>query len=325
MAAPDSPSFVGIEITGRCALRCRHCFNNSGPDVARELPFARIVKLLDEIRGWGLQRVRLSGGEPTMHRRFRGIVQACNARGIAVDLSTNGVYAPATLDWLASAPIARFLVSIDGDESTHDSIRGRGMYARALASCRRLTDANRAVTLVMHVARENRGAVAAVVARATEIGASVKLSPMRPLGRAADMALLTPADNLALVRDVHALRARHPRTVIAVDFDLFTGGAGCPALRSMINVESDGAILSCAFLPQFVAGNVFEMTLAEAWHTSRVFASLRGVGRSPACRVCGYARVCGGGCPALAYEVNGALDALDPTCFGPLLSAGGCT
>lgn len=327
MPEPDPPSLVGIQITGRCELRCRHCFNDSGPDVARELPFARIASLLDEIRGWGVRLVRLSGGEPTLHRRFRDVVAACNARGIAVELNTNGVYSRTLLDWLASSPIARFLVSIDGDESVNDRIRGRGTYARAIASCRRLSGAGRAVTVAMHVARENRAAVAAVVAAAAEVGANVKLSPVRPLGRAAgQMELLTPAENLALVREVHGLRIRHPRITIAVDLDLFTAAAACPAGRSMINVDSDGAILPCAFLPQFRAGSVFETTLSDAWRTSPVFAPFREARASVACRGCVNAgAACGGGCPALGYAVSGTLDALDPTCFAALLSAGDCT
>lgn len=30
--APDVPSFLELETTGKCQLRCRHCYNSSGPD-----------------------------------------------------------------------------------------------------------------------------------------------------------------------------------------------------------------------------------------------------------------------------------------------------
>src|ERR1043166_7245262 len=60
-----SPQDIGISITGRCQLRCHHCFNRSGPDNPHELPLEVIERFLDEMLTWGVHFLRLSGGEPT--------------------------------------------------------------------------------------------------------------------------------------------------------------------------------------------------------------------------------------------------------------------
>ena len=88
MAAPyftPLPQSVGIEITSRCNLACRHCFNRSGEGRVEELSLAALVDLFDQCRAMGLTSVRISGGEPTLHRDFPAVVAAATERGARGD------------------------------------------------------------------------------------------------------------------------------------------------------------------------------------------------------------------------------------------------
>jgi radical SAM protein with 4Fe4S-binding SPASM domain len=337
-----APSVVGIQITGRCQLRCRHCFNRSGPEVEAEIPLEVIERMLDEMLAWGVRHLRLSGGEPTYHRSFREVVDACAARGIRIAMNTHGVYSERLLAYLETAPIEIFLVSIDGTEEANDRIRGTGTYRRAIESCRRLRQAGQQVMIALHVGRENRAGVGPLIAVAAGLGADFKVSPIRPVGRAADEmpgALLAPEEYLEVVAEVTALRRRYPQIRIYTDFDVLEdlphgdcqrdpGQASCKAGRTMINVNYDGEIYPCAFFASpdrgFSAGNVRDVSLSQAWRAAPAFEPFRVHRKSDTCQGCGhYQRRCAGGCPAIAHAATGYLDALDPTCFAHLVQIGG--
>ncbi len=82
---------VLVEITSSCNFRCTYCSSPFRERPARfmEMPlFERIVAQLPELTR---KNIRLHiDGEPTLHPRFREMVQLVNRRGMAVSLATNG-------------------------------------------------------------------------------------------------------------------------------------------------------------------------------------------------------------------------------------------
>jgi len=333
-----SPQVVGVEITGRCQLRCRHCFNRSGPDNQHELPLDVIERLLDEMLTWGVYHLRLSGGEPTFHRQFREVVKACREREIKIAMNSHGVYSAEMLIYLQTAPIELFFISIDGLEANNDAIRGAGAFRRALHSCRRLRAADQKVIIATHIGAGNCRDVNGLIALAAETGVGIKFSPMRPVGRAIEElphTLIQPADYLEVVREVTRLREVYPHIQILTDFDILNGAssgdcgrdpnsASCKAGRTMVNINYDGGIYPCAFFitpdGEFSAGNLYHDMVTEVWRRSPVFEPFRIHQKSNTCQNCGhYQRQCAGGCPAIAHFTTGYLDAHDPTCFADLV------
>jgi MoaA/NifB/PqqE/SkfB family radical SAM enzyme len=252
----EVPRDVGIEITGRCNLRCRHCFNDSGPDSPHELALERIEALLDEVKSWGVREVRISGGEPTVHPHFREVVEACRRRGVGIGLNSNGIYTAEMLDYLKRALIAIFFISIDGLEANNDAIRGRGTFRRAVETCRELKTAGQKVMINFHVGEGNCGDVPGLVALAAGLRVDLKVAPLRPVGRAARELppfLIQPRNYYTVVRELTRLRRVYPHIRIFTDFDVLDGPpssdcardpgrASCKAGRTLINVRSDGAI-----------------------------------------------------------------------------------
>ena len=332
------PEQVGVEITARCNLRCKSCFNDSRPDRTEELPLSSIVRLLDEMVSWGLQSIRISGGEPTLHSRFTEVIRACEARGLSIALNSNGIWSPEIQEYLQGAPIERFLLSLDGLGGNNDAIRGSGTFRKVLASTYALREAGQLVTWGVHVNGTNRGDLRGLVTLAAGLGADVKVSPIRPVGRARGRALevsrcqpATAEDLRVVVNEISTLRERFPRIRIQTDFDVldpldhagraqYDGMVSCKAGRTMVNVAYDGSILPCAFFHtpegEFSAGNLHETSVGAVWATSPVFRPFRTHRKAARCRGCEhYAVRCVGGCPAVAHFGTGALDACDPTCF----------
>jgi radical SAM protein with 4Fe4S-binding SPASM domain len=57
-------SFVWIELTNRCNMRCIHCYNEKDETPKQDLDFESFKHIVDEIVGIGVKDVQLIGGEP---------------------------------------------------------------------------------------------------------------------------------------------------------------------------------------------------------------------------------------------------------------------
>lgn len=327
------PELVGVEVTNRCDLSCKHCFNRSGEDSIQELSLADVLNLFDQLQEMGIMRIRLSGGEPTLHPEFPAIVVEAHRRRLRVSINTHGVYSFRIRQQIEDLPIDSFIVSLDGLRTTNDSIRGSGVFDQAVRTAATLHNWGRSVTFGVHLSRSNVNDVAGLIALAAQIGADVKFSPLRPIGRAQENLrdeVLSPADFYKAVKTITHLRVNYPDIRISTDFDIlrpvqFSGPpspsrASCPAGRSMLNVNYDGYVYPCAFLvtPQreFAAGHLHQAPLLTLWQEAPGFLPFRTLEKDAQCRDCfAYGQTCFGGCVAISYFTTGHLDAHDPTCF----------
>ena len=87
----DRPISAGCLITRRCNLKCQYCYGNDESLPARELPAAEWARMFERLKSWGLMRVDLSGGEPTIRRDLQDIARAALEAELNVVLSTNGL------------------------------------------------------------------------------------------------------------------------------------------------------------------------------------------------------------------------------------------
>jgi cyclic pyranopterin phosphate synthase len=107
-----------VSVTDRCNLRCQYCMPE--PDYAwlpRQsiLDFEEIAVLVDAFATLGVDRVRLTGGEPLLRRDLTRLVALLAARPAIRDLAltTNGVLLAAQAQALRAAGLHRITVSLD--------------------------------------------------------------------------------------------------------------------------------------------------------------------------------------------------------------------
>jgi len=107
-----------LSVTDRCNLRCSYCMPE--PEyvwLPREdiLQFEEIEQLVDVFLGLGVDKVRLTGGEPLLRRGLPALVAALAARARIRDLAitTNGVLLAEQARALADAGLHRITVSLD--------------------------------------------------------------------------------------------------------------------------------------------------------------------------------------------------------------------
>lgn len=107
-----------VSITDRCNLRCRYCMPAEGlpwiphGDVLDDHEVVRLVALL---AGLGVERVRVTGGEPLVRPGAAALIGRLAAiAGIReVSLTTNGVLLADQVPALAAGGLARVNVSVD--------------------------------------------------------------------------------------------------------------------------------------------------------------------------------------------------------------------
>jgi GTP 3',8-cyclase len=107
-----------ISVTDRCNLRCHYCMPEQDYVwLPREnlLTFEEIAAVVDVFAPLGVDRVRITGGEPLLRRDLPVLIEKLSARHAVADLAltTNGVLLGAQAPALRGAGLHRITVSLD--------------------------------------------------------------------------------------------------------------------------------------------------------------------------------------------------------------------
>src|SRR4029077_7443628 len=106
-----------ISVTDRCNLRCTYCMPEdvSFLDKAELLTFEEIARFVEIAAPLGIDKVRLTGGEPLLRRELPRLGRMiANISGIRdVGLTTNGILLADQAQALFDAGLRRINVSLD--------------------------------------------------------------------------------------------------------------------------------------------------------------------------------------------------------------------
>jgi cyclic pyranopterin phosphate synthase len=110
-----------ISITDRCNFRCVYCMPKEvyGRDYAflpraELLTFEEIARLATIFAGLGVEKIRLTGGEPLIRRDVERLVELlAGIPGLDLTLTTNGAVLAQKAEALAKAGLGRITVSLD--------------------------------------------------------------------------------------------------------------------------------------------------------------------------------------------------------------------
>jgi radical SAM protein with 4Fe4S-binding SPASM domain len=142
-----TPAEVSIEVTRRCPLECRHCYNNlpmtDAAARSQELTFDEHVKLLDELVQAGCLWLLYTGGEIFARKDFLQIYTEAKKRGFLITLFTNGTMINERIaDYLAEwRPFSIEITLYGATKETYEALtRIPGSYDRCIKGIRLLLD-----------------------------------------------------------------------------------------------------------------------------------------------------------------------------------------
>lgn len=125
-----------ISVTDRCNFRCRYCMPENGMVWMKKselLTFEEIATLTRLFADLGINKIRLTGGEPLMRKDLHLLVQQISAiPGIKdLALTTNGYFLEEQARDLVAAGLSRINVSLDSlDAGTFNQMTRRDYYEK---------------------------------------------------------------------------------------------------------------------------------------------------------------------------------------------------
>ena len=139
-------TYLRASITDRCNLRCRYCMPEGMCRKRHEdiLSFEEITEIVTAAAELGIQKVRITGGEPLVRR---GCVELCRMLAAVpgveeVDITTNGTLLAPLAAELRAAGVRRVNLSIDSlAGEKYAAITGGGRLEDALAGLRAAAEA----------------------------------------------------------------------------------------------------------------------------------------------------------------------------------------
>ena len=120
--------YLRVSLTDRCSMRCTYCMPPEGIEhVARSevLSLEEVVRVVERFVAWGVERVRLTGGEPTLRRDLPWLIEQLAAlelpaaegrpagARLEVVMTTNGERLEQLAASFRDAGLAGLTVSID--------------------------------------------------------------------------------------------------------------------------------------------------------------------------------------------------------------------
>jgi pyruvate-formate lyase-activating enzyme len=170
-----------------CNLQCDYCCVVSGPRAdPRRLPPDRIRALADEAAAAGLERMFLTGGEPTLRPDLPELIEYVTDR-LPLTLLTNAMLLRGPR-WEGLRPLIEvgrpiaFQVSLDSAEpDLHDAHRGRGAHARALEGIGTLLATGARVRLAASLPEEHLDEIPRLHVLADSIGIAKDDRIFRPI------------------------------------------------------------------------------------------------------------------------------------------------
>ena len=116
-----------ISVTDRCNFRCVYCMpkevfgrNYRFLEHSQILTFEEIERLVRIFRSHGIEKIRLTGGEPLLRRNLERLIEMlANIQGLDLTLTTNGALLVKKAQALKDAGLNRVTVSLD---SLDDSV-----------------------------------------------------------------------------------------------------------------------------------------------------------------------------------------------------------
>jgi radical SAM protein with 4Fe4S-binding SPASM domain len=288
--------------------------------------------LISRLTACHVDRVTLTGGEPTIHPQFTSVVRAFRAAGMGVGVCTNATtLTDSQIGELAAVGGVHVNVSLDGFRAgSHGRFRGdQDSFAVTVATVRKLAGAGllQGLLCTPNCLAEDEE-YRELCEFAIENGAAyVLMNPLSSMGRGVRSRgrLADSDEHMRRIHDLTSPFIGPGLEVVHIRFPNADGLplAGCEA-GNIIYVFTGGAVTVCPYLvfaastPQsrhdpgeFIVGNIFtDPEISDLLDDYR-FGERYQVGGNRTCRSCGIAGQCGKGCPAAVIASGERIGAVD--------------
>jgi MoaA/NifB/PqqE/SkfB family radical SAM enzyme len=286
-----APIRIYLEICLRCNANCNYCLNNAGNVRPNELSTEEMLCTIKNFGNDGIFEVRLTGGEPTLRQDFFELAYAVRQNGMALSVNSNLMVGRNMLKRLMKLRPDLLITSLDAGEKPHTKHRGKGFYS-IVKNVHQLREADIPLRLNSMLNRDTLPHVERFIDEFAPLGCGFCFILARPVGRGG--AKFNPpslSEMIPVIKIIESKQQEYPDVYFSTSFhvvmekELTIGGinlTGCNAIQKSFNVNSDGAVLPCAFLYElspkaFSLGNIRHdnYSVLHIWRESELLRTLR--------------------------------------------------
>ncbi|GEM_PF-2803874 len=334
-----APVLAHLSVTNKCNMSCEYCSVRElhCSNAEKELTTEQWKKIISGLAEWGVFQIGFTGGEPTLRKDLPELANHVHEKGCVFNLTTNGWLLDEKLvSKLAESGMKQCQVSLDSHiKETHEKLRGKGSYERAIKSIRLLKDKGVAVGIDCVVSRNNIGSIPEFIKWIEKEGIPyltlIKLKK-GDLSREYYNYLMPDYHAYSrLIKDI-CCREKNKNPNITLDCGSVSNlqavadknkfhnlpVAGCPLGHHLICISPSGNIFSCAALldKRLCLGNALKDDIKEVWENNSLLREFRLIKQkiSGKCRNCERLDICRGGCRGISYSINNGLFGSDSTC-----------
>lgn len=314
------PISIEIDITGRCNYRCIYC-RNGDMNPFGDMDYNVLIKLLEECKTNNVFSISLSGGEPTLHKRFYDIVSFMGLMGIPWSLTTNGYNIDKQLaEHLSKNNVQTIFITLTGfSDKTEEKFKGRSKcFSRVIDAIGVCQDCNIPLTLGYLLTHRNLSEFSHFIRFCQLHDIKAKIMKAASLGEAIrNQTFLSVSEDEYMRARNFALNVLGDK-VVDGEHDIPFEKRVCTAGVISCVVGFDGNVYPCVnFLGinEVVCGSIKKSTLKDIWNSSTVLHNFRcpRVYESY-CSNCVMRESCGGGCRAEAYRKSGNYSIVESPC-----------
>ena len=322
-----SPGIVAFVLTYDCNFACPYCFLGKGKTGGIVMSDRQIDEALD-LAG-GTQNVVLFGGEPLLPKTMPVVRHLVSkTKGKSIGIVTNGYYLVEFYDLLSSANLGSVMVTLDGEEKTHDSRRflagGGATFGKIMEGIRLYLAGGIPIRVRMNLNKdtleEGRRLKTRLLSEFSAYSAIFSLES-GPVFEAKESEKIHMAKELYLDDMEYSIQERVRRNgmigcsysildSIALGRPLLPKYAFCYAHENVMVFDPHGNIypcLACVGVDEFAMGSYCPKKTEFKDNSIRN----RNIESIPECSDCIYSLICGCGCP---LKLKGQGDVMRPSC-----------
>ncbi|HEV7484868.1 MAG TPA: radical SAM protein [Thermoanaerobaculia bacterium] len=339
--------------TRTCNLACIYCYADAETArFANELTTDEARAMIEDLALMNVPSLLISGGEPLVRPDIFELAAYATSLGVRVTFSTNGtLITPEKARRIADSGVTYVGISVDGDETRHDRMRGRiGAFGDTIRGIRNCRDAGIRVGVRFTVTQDNLDEIDSVFRMVEDEGigrlclnhlvysgrgsylSGIDLEP--PQKRALMNKLLDQVESWnAAGREIEVMTVDNHADAPFIyywllDRDAKRAGEALSLMRdnggngsgiAIACVDSFGIVHPDQFTSTHSLGSIRERPFSSIWTDSRVQLLSRLRDRKPLlkgrCATCQWLSVCNGNFRARAEAATGDYWQADPGCY----------
>jgi radical SAM protein with 4Fe4S-binding SPASM domain len=332
--------YLQWHITDRCNLRCNHCYQEDFTGNF-EMSLDDLISIADDLlrvtKKWNKKaEFSITGGEPFVRKDFLYFLEYLNSQDNVsnIDILSNGtlITEQQVKKLKKISKLKSVQISLDGASSkTHDLIRGKGSFEKAINGIRKLKEYAINVKIMFTLQRFNKDDIPYLYDLSLKENVkSITIERTVPIGSAKNLKeyLLSPAEIRQIFEYIYNRDTYEKQMDVlkyrplwinfkSCDYNIITDnelGAVCSIGLDGICILPDATVLPCRRLP-IPIGNLKRDSLEKIWFTSDLLWQIRDKNNLKGkCNSCEYISRCSG-CRAMAYAYTGDFMAEDPHCW----------